>query len=55
MNIRERIQNEIVYIDGGLGSSLIKMGLKSGTAPELWNIEQPQNIINDGPEDDLPF
>lgn len=46
MNIRERIQNEIVYIDGGLGSSLIKMGLKSGTAPELWNIEEPQNIVN---------
>lgn len=46
MNIKDRIKNEIVYIDGGLGSSLIKMGLKSGTAPELWNIEQPQNIIN---------
>ena len=46
MNIRERIQNEIVYIDGGLGSSLIKMGLKSGTAPEWWNIEEPQNIVN---------
>ena len=45
MNIKDRIQNEIVYIDGGLGSSLIKMGLNSGTAPEYWNIEEPQNII----------
>lgn len=46
MDIVKRIQNEIVYIDGGLGSSLIKMGLKSGTAPEVWNITQPLNIVN---------
>ncbi len=45
MNISNRIQNEIVYIDGGLGSSLIKMGLPCGKAPEYWNIEEPQNII----------
>lgn len=46
MNIVDRIKNQIVYIDGGLGSSLIKMGLKSGTSPEVWNIEQPQNIVD---------
>ncbi len=46
MNIVERINNEIVYIDGGLGSSLIKMGLKSGAMPELWNIEQPEKITS---------
>ncbi len=45
MDIRKRIQNEIVYIDGGLGSSLIKMGLPSGMAPEKWNIKEPRNII----------
>ena len=42
MDIRKLIQNEIVYIDGGLGSSLIKMGLPSGMAPEKWNIKEPQ-------------
>lgn len=46
MDIRKRIQNEIVYIDGGLGSSLIKMGLPSGMAPEKWNIKEPRNIVD---------
>ncbi len=46
MDIVKRIQNEIVYIDGGLGSSLIKMGLPSSVLPEIWNIEQPDNIIS---------
>ena len=46
MDILKRIQNEIVYIDGGLGSSLIKMGLPSGMAPEKWNIKEPENIIS---------
>ncbi len=45
MDIRQRIHNEIVYIDGGLGSTLIKMGLPSGVIPEVWNIEQSENII----------
>lgn len=45
MDIKSRIQKEIVYIDGGLGSSLIKMGLPSGVEPEVWNIEEPQKIV----------
>ncbi len=45
MNIAKKIQNEIVYIDGGLGSSLIKMGLKSGDVPEFWNITNSESII----------
>ena len=45
MDIVKRIQEEIVYIDGGLGSSLIKMGLPFGMAPEKWNIKEPRNII----------
>ncbi len=46
MNIVEKIQNGIVYIDGGLGSSLIKMGLKAGVAPETWNIEESEKIVS---------
>ncbi len=46
MDILKRIQNELVYIDGGLGSSLIKMGLPSGMAPEKWNIKEPLNIVS---------
>lgn len=45
MDIRKRIENEIVYIDGGLGSSLIKMGLPTGMMPEVWNITNPSDIV----------
>ncbi|MBR2714845.1 MAG: homocysteine S-methyltransferase family protein [Ruminococcus sp.] len=45
MDIRKRIENEIVYIDGGLGSTLIEMGLPSGMAPEKWNVKESENII----------
>lgn len=46
MDIKTRIHNEIVYIDGGLGSSLIKMGLPSGLEPEVWNIVESQKIVD---------
>lgn len=45
MNIAQKIKEEIVYIDGGLGSSLIKMGLKSGEVPEFWNITHSESIV----------
>ena len=31
--------------DGATGTNLFNMGLMSGDAPEMWNSEQPQNII----------
>lgn len=46
MSIVEKINNSIVYIDGGLGSSLIKMGLKAGMMPEIWNIEESEKIVS---------
>ncbi len=30
--------------DGATGTNLFNMGLSSGEPPEMWNIEQPQNI-----------
>jgi methionine synthase I (cobalamin-dependent) len=30
--------------DGGMGSSLFTLGLESGYAPELWNVEHPERI-----------
>jgi 5-methyltetrahydrofolate--homocysteine methyltransferase len=30
--------------DGATGTNLFNMGLSSGDAPEMWNIEQPDNI-----------
>ncbi|MEZ5762335.1 MAG: homocysteine S-methyltransferase family protein, partial [Paracoccaceae bacterium] len=30
--------------DGATGTNLFNMGLSSGEAPEMWNIEEPDNI-----------
>ena len=30
--------------DGATGTNLFNMGLSSGDAPEMWNIEHPENI-----------
>ena len=31
--------------DGATGTTLFNMGLSSGDAPELWNVDQPDNIV----------
>ena len=45
MNIIEKIRNEIVYFDGGMGTLLQSMGLKPGELPELWGMLHPDKII----------
>lgn len=37
-------ENEWLMADGATGTTLFNMGLTSGDAPELWNVEQPDNI-----------
>ena len=32
--------------DGATGTNLFEMGLISGDAPEFWNVEQPEKILN---------
>jgi 5-methyltetrahydrofolate--homocysteine methyltransferase len=44
MNILELAKTRTVLLDGGLGTELMKRGLGQGTAPELWNVEQPASI-----------
>lgn len=44
MNIREFIKNNIVYLDGGMGTLLQKSGLQPGELPERWNISHPEVI-----------
>jgi 5-methyltetrahydrofolate--homocysteine methyltransferase len=34
-----------IMADGATGTTLFNMGLMSGDAPELWNTDQPQNIL----------
>lgn len=44
MNIRDFIKNNIVYLDGGMGTLLQKSGLQPGKLPEHWNISHPEVI-----------
>ena len=44
MNFREYLANNIVYLDGGMGTLLQANGLKPGEHPEHWNISHPEVI-----------
>ena len=44
MNIKEYIKNNLLILDGGMGTILQEKGLKPGELPERWNIEHPQII-----------
>ena len=44
MNIRDFIKNNIVYLDGGMGTLLQKSGLQPGELPERWNVSHPEVI-----------
>ena len=35
----------VLLLDGGLGSSLIALGLPAGAAPDRWNLERPGEVI----------
>ena len=37
-------KNDWLLADGATGTNLFNMGLSSGEPPEMWNIEQPENI-----------
>jgi methionine synthase I (cobalamin-dependent) len=45
-NLFEKLLNQkrTLLADGAIGTNLFAMGLQSGDAPELWNIEQPEKI-----------
>ncbi|MCB1348669.1 MAG: homocysteine S-methyltransferase family protein, partial [Maritimibacter sp.] len=36
--------NTWLMADGATGTTLFNMGLTSGDSPEMWNVEQPDNI-----------
>lgn len=44
MNVKEFIKNNIVYLDGGMGTLLQAKGLRPGEASELWNLTHPEEI-----------
>ena len=46
MKITEFLKNNILYLDGGMGTLLQKRGLSAGELPEHWNITHP-DVIRD--------
>lgn len=44
MTFKEYLKNNIVYLDGGMGTLLQANGLKPGEYPENWNLSHPEVI-----------
>ncbi len=44
MNIRELLNKQRIYFDGGMGTLLQKKGLTAGEKPEMWNITHADDI-----------
>ena len=45
MKITEFLKNNVVFLDGGMGTLLQERGLAAGELPERWNLEHPEEII----------
>ncbi len=45
MKILDYLKNNILYLDGGMGTLLQKQGLRPGELPEVWNISHSEEII----------
>ena len=46
MKLREYMRENIVFLDGGMGTLLQERGLMPGEAPEDWNITHPVDITD---------
>ncbi len=46
VEIREYIKNNILYLDGGMGTILQSYGLELGELPETWNFKKADTITN---------
>ena len=46
MDFREYLQNNTVYLDGGMGTLLQSKGLCAGELPEWWNVTHSDEIIS---------
>ena len=44
MDIRTYLQDNIVFLDGGMGTLLQAQGLQPGELPERWNLSHPDVI-----------
>lgn len=46
MSILNELGKRILFFDGGMGTLLQEAGLMPGELPELWNINNPEPVIN---------
>lgn len=46
MSILNELGKRIIFFDGGMGTLLQEAGLKAGELPELWNLNNPEPVIN---------
>ena len=44
--LQERLTEKVLIADGSTGAVLMAAGLPAGTPPELWNVEQPDHILD---------
>jgi 5-methyltetrahydrofolate--homocysteine methyltransferase len=44
--ILEFAREQVVLLDGGMGTMLIERGLKPGQVPELWNLDHPEIVLD---------
>lgn len=42
--LRVRLADEVLLLDGAMGTMLIAAGLEAGRAPDCWNLERPQAV-----------
>jgi 5-methyltetrahydrofolate--homocysteine methyltransferase len=46
MDLEQRLAEGLLLLDGAMGTELMKLGMDSGQAGELWNREQPDKIAS---------
>ncbi len=46
MKVLDYLKENLVYLDGGMGSLLQKRGLMPGELPERWNVSHPDVIVD---------
>ena len=44
MNFKEFLRDNIVILDGGMGTLLQEAGLLAGELPERWNLTHPDTV-----------
>ena len=45
MRILDYMKDNILYLDGGMGTLLQEAGMKPGELPEMWNLTHPEEIV----------